>query len=120
MTIGQRIHALRKEKHLTMEELGAIIHVKRATISRYESGIIAVPSPKVEAIAQALGCTPGYLMGWTDDPVQYTVPGLDGNADGSVPSNGEKRVKLMRMIREASDDEIDMLMNLAEVAFRKR
>lgn len=118
MTVGQRIHTMRKEKHMTMEELGAIIHVKRATISRYESGVIAVPSPKIEVIAQALGCTPGYLMGWTDNPIQYTIPGLEEGEGEIIPLNG-KRAELMQMIREASDDEIDTLLKLAEVAFRK-
>ena len=68
MIRGDRIHDLRAAHGMTMETLGKKIGVSKATIKRYENGIIQnVPSDKIEAIAEALETTPEYLMGW-DEP----------------------------------------------------
>ena len=65
MIRGDRIHDLRAAHGMTMETLGKKIGVSKATIKRYENGIIQnVPSDKIEAIAEALETTPEYLMGW--------------------------------------------------------
>lgn len=65
MNIGQKIHQARKAKGMTMAELGNMIGVRRATISRYESGVITdIPPSGIAAISRALDVTPSYLMGW--------------------------------------------------------
>ena len=65
MIRGDRIHDLRTAHGLTMEALGRRIGVSKATIKRYENGIIQnIPSDKIEAMADALETTPEYLMGW--------------------------------------------------------
>ncbi len=73
MGIGDRIKHKRLEADLTLEELGKHAGVNKATIQRYESGVITnIPSDKIESIAKALGCSPAYLMGWEeveDEPV---------------------------------------------------
>ena len=118
MTIGERIRAARLEKGYTLEQLGAMIGVKKSAINKYEKGYVAnIPPDKIEALAIALDCTPGYLAGWTDNPIQYTIPGLEGEEE-IIPLTG-KRAELMQMIREASDEEIDTLLKLAEVAFHR-
>lgn len=68
MEIKDRIYSLRKKKKYTLEELGKIIGVSKQTVSRYESGEIThIPYDNIVAIAKALDCTPGYLMGWEDN-----------------------------------------------------
>lgn len=65
MTIGDRIRQARTEKGLTLEYVGDRVGVTRATIQKYENGLIAsIPSDKVSAIARALNVSPAYLMGW--------------------------------------------------------
>lgn len=74
MTIGDKIKLKRIEKELTLEELGKMIGVSRATIQRYESGVIAgIPSDKIEMIADILKVSPAYLMGWEDEPDETTA-----------------------------------------------
>lgn len=69
MTVGDIIKKRREELGMTMYELGKLIGVSHATVSRYESGYInSVKSDKIQAIADALRTTPKYIMGWTDDP----------------------------------------------------
>lgn len=67
MTKGERIRALRLQRDLTLEELGKMIGVGKATVKKYENGLIDnIPSDKIEALADALESTPAYIMGWTD------------------------------------------------------
>ena len=68
MTIGSRLHDLRIDLVLTMEELGQKVGVGKGTIKKYENGVIKnIPSDKIEALADALETTPEYLMGWTEN-----------------------------------------------------
>lgn len=54
MTIGENIRRLRKERKLTLKQLGDMIGVSEAYIRTYESGR-RNPKPKsLEAIAKAL------------------------------------------------------------------
>ena len=71
---GDRIHDLRIAHDMTLEVLGRKIGVSKATIKRYENGIIAnIPSDKIEALAEALETTPEYLMGWTEGEEETSI-----------------------------------------------
>lgn len=64
MRTGERIKQLRKEKHISAEEIAAAAEVSPATIYRYEKGEIAdVPPNKAEVIAALLNTTAAYLTG---------------------------------------------------------
>ena len=64
-TKGKNILEARKNAGLTMEELGKMVGVSRATIKRYESGEIAnIPDDKIEKIAKATKVSEAFLMGW--------------------------------------------------------
>lgn len=64
-TKGRNISEARKNAGLTMEELGKMVGVSRATIKRYESGEIAnIPDEKIEKIARATKVSEAFLMGW--------------------------------------------------------
>ena len=68
MTIGDRIHYKRKKLGYTLEELAKKVKTSKQTIHRYENNIITnIPSDKIELLANALNCSPGYLMGWEDE-----------------------------------------------------
>lgn len=65
MNIGDRIKLRRNQLDKTLEEVGKMVGVTRATIQRYENGNIQnIPSDKIELLAKALKTTPAYLMGW--------------------------------------------------------
>lgn len=65
MTIGDRIKERRKELGLTVDELAERLGKNRATVYRYESNDIEkLPTTVLEPLANALGVSPGYLMGW--------------------------------------------------------
>ena len=73
MTIGERILNLRKDNRMSQDELAQQIGISRQTMCRYETGAIeAIPSDKIEKLADILGTTPAYLMGW--DEKTQTIP----------------------------------------------
>lgn len=74
-TMAERIKWLRKEKaRITLEELAKKVGISRATAQRYEAGIITnIPSDKIELLAEALETTPGFIMGWENDPEKYRL-----------------------------------------------
>lgn len=67
MFIGEKIKSLRTKQGITQEELAIAAGTKKQTIHKYETGIISnIPASKIKAIADKLGTTPAYLMGWED------------------------------------------------------
>lgn len=68
MTIGERIKKIRKDKGMSPEKLAELIGKDRATIYRYESNDIEkLPTNVLEPLCKALGTTPAYIMGWTEE-----------------------------------------------------
>lgn len=101
--MGIRIKNRRKEIGMTQEELGKIIGVTKATINKYETGIVInMKRPTVEKIAKALDVPPGYLMGWTDNQANVqTNNGVIGQNSGTVTVNNSERT--------LSKEEIELL-----------
>lgn len=65
MSVGNRIKQRRIEMGLSIEELGKRLGKNRSTVYRYETGYIEnLPLDVIPPIAEALGTTPAYLMGW--------------------------------------------------------
>ena len=61
----ENIKSKRLELNMTLEELANKVGISRQTIQRYESGVISnIPSDKIEKLAEALECSPAFLMGW--------------------------------------------------------
>lgn len=68
MTMGQKIKELREAKGMTLEELGNKVGVGKSTVRKWEKEIIAnMRRDKISKIADALNCSPAYLMGWEEN-----------------------------------------------------
>lgn len=71
MTIGERIRNRRNSLRMSADELAEILGKNRATIYRYESNDIEnLPVSIIVPLANALRCSPAYLMGWTNSDGQ--------------------------------------------------
>lgn len=77
MSMGERIKWLRKEKcNLTQEEVGKKLGVNKATIQKYENGIITtIPNKKIELMAELFEVDHGFILGWAVEP------GYPGDSD---------------------------------------
>ncbi len=64
MNIGENIKKFRLEKKLTQVQLGKLIGVAGATVTRYENGKIIPDFEMMDKISEALDITPIQLVGW--------------------------------------------------------
>lgn len=81
-SIGERIKERRKVCNLSVVEIAAALGKARSTVYRYESDEVqGIPITVLEPLAEVLKTTPEYLMGWTDDPINYD----DGDLIASIP-----------------------------------
>lgn len=74
----ERIRELRKEKGMTQQDLAQKIGVKRAVISKYESGSIEPSLTQLQKIADALGVSLGnLLLEETGSAARAGIPAVD-------------------------------------------
>ena len=83
-TIGERIKERRKACNLSVVDVAAALGKARSTVYRYESDEVQdIPITVLEPLAEVLNTSPEYLMGWTDDPINYD----DGDLIASIPQS---------------------------------
>lgn len=71
MDMSQRIKTLRTQQGMTLEELGKKVGVGKSTVRKWETGMIEnMRRDKISKIADALGVSPSYLMGWEEEEVK--------------------------------------------------
>lgn len=61
-----RLKILRKEKSKTQADMAEWLGVRRSTYGEYERGIITPPMDKIKILADYLGVSGDYLMGYTN------------------------------------------------------
>lgn len=67
--LSRKIRDLRALHGLTLEQVAQQVGVGRSTIRKWETGMIEnMRRDKIARLAAALHTTPGYLMGWEDNP----------------------------------------------------
>lgn len=115
MTVGERIRYRRKQLGFSAEYIASCLGCSPATIYRYENGYIEkMPTDTIVPIANILGVSPAYLMGWEDETGAEKTAAEDG--DGLSPL--EKR--LMQLVHRLSDDQKEMLLAQIELLLSKQ
>ncbi len=111
---GKRIRARRKELDMTQEELGQKAGVTKATINKYETGIVQnLKRSTIEDIAKALNVSPSYIMGWTDNVAEvHTNNGVIGQNSGTITVNNAERT--------LSKEELELLRIYNKIGVRGR
>ncbi len=67
MDVKDTLKRRRIEKQLTLDDVGRLVGVSAATISRWESGDIAnMKRDKIVKLANALDISPAVIMGWDE------------------------------------------------------
>lgn len=106
MTIGDKIKALRKEKDMTLEELGQRVGVGASTVRKWEEGMIKnMRRDKIQSLADALGVSPGYLMGWEEKkPEQVDLVTENGTIVEASHGTGKNMDALRTFWEKLNDD----------------
>lgn len=67
--VGEKIKVRRKELQLSQRDLAERMgYSNHSTIARIEAGTVDLPQSRIIQFAEALGVTPGHLMGWNAEP----------------------------------------------------
>lgn len=82
MDIGSRLKELRKEKGLTLEQVGNIIGVSKSTILKYEKGETQnMKRANIQKLAEYFGVSPTYLMGMEEMEPPAGTDGSDAKRE---------------------------------------
>ena len=74
MSLGQKINTLRTAKDMTLAELGDKVGVGASTVRKWETGFIKnLRRDKIKNLADSLGTTPAYLMGWDENDADTEI-----------------------------------------------
>ncbi len=68
-----RIKELRKRNGWTQEYLGDLVHVQKATISKYEKGIVEPSTDVLKKMSALFNVSTDYLLGSDNVPIE-TIP----------------------------------------------
>lgn len=63
----QHIRDLREDADLSQAQVAKVLHVSQATYSRYESGVLDIPSTALIQLARFYHTSVDYLLDLTDD-----------------------------------------------------
>jgi len=103
MNMGDRIHFLRTDLGLTLQELGDKVGVGASTVRKWETGYIkTLRTDKMQKLATALNTSVDYLMGWTENNVSVNSVGTNNGVIGQ--NSGE-----IHITQERSKEEAELL-----------
>ena len=66
-----RIMDLRKEHHLTQQDVANLLHCQREVYRRYEKGIRDIPVSNILTLARYYNVSVDYFLGETDKRERY-------------------------------------------------
>lgn len=106
--MAERIKNLRKEKGMTLEEVAIKVGVGKSTVRKWETGMIAnMRRDKIASLANALGTTPEYLMGWDEINSPSEIELTEGEMD------------LIKLFRQVPVDQQPVVLAMIKVALGK-
>lgn len=123
MTMGDKIHFLRVDLNLTLQELGDKVGVGASTVRKWETGYIkTLRTDKLQALAEALNTSVDYLMGWTENSVQVgsvgTNNGVIGQNSGEIHVAQERSKEEAELLRIFNGLDVKRRMELLMTAIR--
>lgn len=114
MTLYERIRQLRIQAGMSQDDLARAMGYKdRSMITKIESGKVDISQKKILAFARILNTTPGYLMGWTEEPPDDPVSEVPLTNEARIISGGvdkmppEKREQALKILQVAFTEYAD-------------
>ncbi len=90
METNEKIKMLRLGRGLTLEQVADYVGVSKGTVQKWESGLIQnMKRDKIARLAEVLGTTPDYLIGWSDEGATLMNGIIPMPRMKSIPLSGE-------------------------------
>lgn len=100
MTVAEKIKLARERADMTQTELANAVGTTKQNIYKYEKGVITnIPLTRVGKIADALGVSVGWLLGWEKEKP----------AEAGKESLSETQLKLIEAIKHMSEERAESL-----------
>lgn len=99
-SIGERILNLRKELNLNQKELAEKTGITEASLSRYENNLREPKAEIVIKISEVLGCSTDYLLGRTDNRIDYTNKSNNDNNEFENYKEVETKIRQVLVSEE--------------------
>ena len=108
MEIYERIKYIREKQNMSQDELAEKVGYKhKSAISKVERGIRDISQTMIIKYAKALGTTPSYLMGWTEEE---KIP------SAAEPKLNEGEEALLNLFRLIPEDKKKMVLEMIRAA----
>lgn len=115
MTLGEKVKARREQIGMTQEELARKMGYKsKSSITKIEKGERDLPQSKIKQIADCLGTSPSYLMGWQRDEPRIDMDMLHKAVEMVIKEQTEQiepdRIDVIaEKLEKLSDADLDRL-----------
>lgn len=110
--ISRKIKELRLARNMTLEQVADIVGVGKSTVRKWETGMITnMKRDKIALLAQALGTTPAYLMGWKEE-IQRPLP--------NEPKLTEGEELLLELFRQIPEDAQKMYLEVLRASLKNQ
>lgn len=115
MTLGEKVKARREQIGMTQEELARKMGYKnKSSITKIEKGERDLPQSKIKQIADCLGTSPSYLMGWQKEEPKIDIDALQKAVEMALRSSVEEseptRIdRIAEKLETLSDADLDRL-----------
>ena len=116
MDLKDKIHKLRTEQNMTLEQVADKVGVGKSTVRKWESGYIEnMRRDKIAKLAEALNTTPAYLMGWEEPqlPVETDEERELNEYLEYLRTRPECRM-LMKTVKGATKEEVEANVRVIE------
>lgn len=114
-----RIRELRKQRKLTMKELGSLLGFSEVTVSQYET---EKRQPNIEALikfSNFFGVTVGYLLGAEDIEQPAKPETLPQQKQEAYSEDEIRMVEIYRTLSQQGKDYIFSQLNIAAQVYTK-
>ena len=128
-TMGLRISQLRLDAGMTMEDLAKKLGVGKSAVNKWEKGHVTnIKRPTIEKMAQVFGCSPSYLLGYSDKrmtlhistPNRDDMPKLKAFAipDRKIDGYTQEEIDIIFKYRNADSDTKNVIKRLLAIKER--
>lgn len=104
MELGERIRRLRKDKHMTQEELARSLGLQKSAIAKYENGRVSnIKKATLLKMAEIFEISPSYLLG------------MEEYASGTDPEIAMLTEYFQKLNRRGKDKVLENLSDLVQI-----